>query len=1666
MTLIDDFVAKVEGAPILSGNSLTLAQTDFNSDFADAFFANVVGGDSFTVREARRQVGSGTVTVTGTADFMGIQGLAVALTFAEQDGQVVATLTGTFEAGKLVQLPVVSWIKAGNLSFTTTLSQPYQIVGFRFHAEITVPGSAQGIPVDIVKLSGDAWQIEVAERMSRPATAEQLVALLGGEALASFLPQPLLEGLAGLQVVGVDAVFATGTKSISYFSTGVTITSGWKIAPRLSLKPGLTVLLTLVRPKDRYNRQTIGVVRGTFEVNKVDVPVFVQADVTPGSTAWKVGLDPASDGVTLPALSDLFAVAGGEEFRQSLPSSLRTLPQIQVSRLEADFTVSPGALTYLGFAATTRSPWTVIDGFLTVEELTLSLDLVDLTNPAARKVGGRLASTFSLSDDVWFFFAVEKRLDSDDWTLSGGLPPGRSFDLTSLVEKLIGQWVSVPAQAPHLVFNTATITVVPGKTMKFDAGSNTPWPLLPGRVEMETFTLAFTYDATNTAQRFTGSLETRFALGGVDVAVQAGLDKSGAFSFTGSTGEGQIIPVGALLADLGKRFGVTVPAFLATFELQNVFVAFNTGSGAFRYDCTGTFELLGKPVELNLTLDVKPAPAATALPAASGARPADATGAANPAQPTDAKKIEGPIAAAGAAKPAAVAPGTQASTPGGAAPAAKTAGAPAAPTSGAAPAAEKRDFELNVTGTLTIGDSSKFTLTFEKDPASTSFKAEWEAQSPQDALQFEDIAASFGLELPEVPEGLRLSLKKVSFTYDFTHKQLALTARSLNYGDVAFVADASGGRTRFLFRLALGTAIELTDLPIVGQAIPPELAFSIDAIVLWLSSAPVDREYAESLGRLLADGPALPAAGMGAGATLSVGLHLGEATHTVTLGTAPPPPPPPPLAAAAQGDVPAALQSATGTTAPAPTTKGPATAPAAAAPAAGAHAVATGAESTPPAAPTPMRRPTAKDGTSWLDLQKTLGPLSLERVGFRYRDGRITVLLDGGLSIAGFSFSLMGLQVSSALAPPLAVSLGLDGLGLEVARDPLLISGAFLRVPDPEMDWKYAGLVNVRIRELGLAAVGVYASRGGQASMFVFGSMDTPLGGPPAFFVTGLSGGLGFNSRVRVPGQDEVQDFPLVAGLSAAPRAPGEPPDPLAVLDRLQGTGTGRAPWITAEPGHVWIAAGVQFTSFKMVNTRALLLANLGERDLSFALLGLAEAQLPPSGGKLFAKVGLQLAAVLKPMEGFLGVTAVLTRDSWLLDPKCRLTGGFAFFLWFDGPHEGDFVLTVGGYHPSFPVPAHYPRVERLGFNWPVSDSVTLKGGTYFALTPSCVMAGVGLEASYSSGDLKAWFRASADFLAQWSPFHFEARIAVSVGASYRLHLLFTTVTPTVEIGAELLLWGPPTGGTVHVDWTVISFTIPFGEPRATRTATLKWPEFSQLLPPRDARLTLNLEGVQAGAGGEPLARPDDLSFTTRSAIPATELAVDTGARFVHQTMGPLSIRPMGMTNVTTPLTVQVKRDGVVVDLRADRWTVETVTQNHPEALWGAPLAGAAPAAPAAALLRDQLVGLRLRAPRAQAGPTPGAIDVERGLGSDAVDTRAPLPLDPDTQRGGPAPVADPDTVAAIAAEAGTDAAHAARAAAFAALAELGAAPAVAGGLAGVARDAALLYGAAPMRAA
>src|SRR5262249_14656846 len=139
-----------------------------------------------------------------------------------------------------------------------------------------------------------------------------------------------------------------------------------------------------------------------------------------------------------------------------------------------------------------------------------------------------------------------------------------------------------------------------------------------------------------------------------------------------------------------------------------------------------------------------------------------------------------------------------------------------------------------------------------------------------------------------------------------------------------------------------------------------------------------------------------------------------------------------------------------------------------------------------------------------------------------------------------------------------------------------------------------------------VTALGCYQRKAdGTPSLFVFGRGQTALGGPPMFRVTAIAAGFGYNSHLELPDADGIPSFPLVAGLDG-----GLPEDPLDVLDRL----TGR--WVTPREGTIWLAAGLDFTSFQLVFGRLLLFLQVGD-GLVLGLVGTGRAALPPRGKAL-----------------------------------------------------------------------------------------------------------------------------------------------------------------------------------------------------------------------------------------------------------------------------------------------------------------------------------------------------------------------------------------------------------------------------------------------------------------
>ena len=247
------------------------------------------------------------------------------------------------------------------------------------------------------------------------------------------------------------------------------------------------------------------------------------------------------------------------------------------------------------------------------------------------------------------------------------------------------------------------------------------------------------------------------------------------------------------------------------------------------------------------------------------------------------------------------------------------------------------------------------------------------------------------------------------------------------------------------------------------------------------------------------------------------------------------------------------------------------------------------------------------------------------------------------------------------------------------------------------------------------------------------------------------------------------------------------------------------------------------------------------------------------------------------PADGLIGIAGVLTPDCFVFSKDCHLSGGFAYSAWFAGEHEGDFVISVGGYSPSFQRPAHYPVVPRLALNWSIDSDTSVTGNLFYALTSSAVMAGGSLSAVWDIGVIRAWFSVEADFLLVFSPLHYHLSASCELGASFTIHLLFISFSITIHLGVGIEIRGPSFQGEADVDLSIISFTVRFGSSSGGGHVPLDFTSFvAQLLPKQDDATAAILNGtVAAGLLATPadtidwVVDPHRLVLTLTSAIPA-----------------------------------------------------------------------------------------------------------------------------------------------------------------------------------------------------
>ncbi|KAF2465819.1 uncharacterized protein BDR25DRAFT_378525 [Lindgomyces ingoldianus] len=630
-----------------------------------------------------------------------------------------------------------------------------------------------------------------------------------------------------------------------------------------------------------------------------------------------------------------------------------------------------------------------------------------------------------------------------------------------------------------------------------------------------------------------------------------------------------------------------------------------------------------------------------------------------------------------------------------------------------------------------------------------------------------------------------------------------------------------------------------------------------------------------------------------------------------------------------------------------------------------------------PLAPSPQA--TAEDSGATMGQSKKSFPgipITINNFGIQVKDKRLYLLIDAKVLLGPIELTLEGFGIGIPLNIPgisfadLAkkevielFDIKLTGIGVYFNAPPVMIAGCFFHIDVPEYE-AYRGGLAVSILPYTLLAVGSYQHNKlpkDFKSVFVFARLDGPLFTLEFAEISGVSAGFGYNYDLRLPTAGEIMDFPLVHG-------PESSDDPMKLLSSRKEERSSFVNWTTAKETALFFAIGMKVDAFQVLTVDAAAILAISADDVKIALVGIASASMPPSTGKTkppeaFIYVELGIVASLDITGGSLLVAAQLTPNSYVLAPDCHLTGGFALCYWFGrNENAGDWVFTVGGYHPAFKKPKYYPDVPRVGISWNLSDVLTVRGESYFAICPKACMGGGRLLATFSAGPIYASFEAWASFLINFKPFFFVADIGINVSVGCNIDFWIVHIHIHAELGASLHLQGPPFGGVAHVHFWVMGFDVYFGDQNNVPDP-LSWDKFLPLIkqpgpgsdPNKTAMCVIAIEKGSADekssktnrdTGEKWFVRAGSLQFRVETKFPIEDM--DYGDSYVQNksqdlkpsvpATGAIYGRPMQLKEpYKSHLSVKVVPPGPAIDPKVDDsnpWLVMPLIRSLPKALW------------------------------------------------------------------------------------------------------------------------------------
>ncbi|MGH3241849.1 MAG: DUF6603 domain-containing protein, partial [Spirillospora sp.] len=489
------------------------------------------------------------------------------------------------------------------------------------------------------------------------------------------------------------------------------------------------------------------------------------------------------------------------------------------------------------------------------------------------------------------------------------------------------------------------------------------------------------------------------------------------------------------------------------------------------------------------------------------------------------------------------------------------------------------------------------------------------------------------------------------------------------------------------------------------------------------------------------------------------------------------------------------------------------------------------------------------------DFKGALGPVraSVERVGIvatpRFPDG-------GG--------NLGPIDLALGFKPPKGVGLVIDA--------GIVAGGGYLSF-DPERG-EYAGALElefagfIEVKAIGLITTRMPDGSSGFSLLIVltaeFGGGGIQLGF--GFTLLGVGGILGLNRRMDLAA--------LVEGVATgAVESVMFPRDVIANAPRIVSD---LRRFFPPEEGRFLVGpmAKIGWGTPTLVSVSLGLIVEVPPGNI--AILGVLKCALPS-----------QDVALLVLQVNFIGAFEVDKSRLWfyaqLFDSRVltiTIDGGMGLLI--DMGDHPDFVLSVGGFHPSFkPPPLPFPIPPRVSMDILNAPGRLIRVSGYFAVTSNTAQFGAKAEIRLGFDDFGLEGHLAFDALFQFSPFAFVIEISAGVSLKafgvglFGIDLQFKLEGPNA--------WRAHGRGSISLLFFEISadFDISWGEERAT---TLPPVAVLELLE-REVRKPEGWQTRLPAGGANPLV-------TLRQLPAGDELVLHPlGTLFIHQRAVPLGVR-------------------------------------------------------------------------------------------------------------------------------------------------------------------------------